>query len=296
MPSFLSGAARWNSSASTRCSSCAFSTVRDSSSLARNATRPVSRFTSSACGSSTLTVAGSFSSTFSVSTVSFQAGETPLSKSTTSVSSLISQLRIASPSTRSSRWPGGNLHPHLLQLALADLVIERRAGVHHPAADRHQRGVLHKDRRHDLRRPLHPRRPVQLQPFGRADDGLHPRLLVGAGALEGNRRRELDVRLGFVNDHADPAGERRRNAEGKLPARHVAAELRDQFELQRDAPAPRQQHAHRAAFAHQPGLAFRGEGLQRNVFAEQRHDLVGGRGRDWMAASNCATLSRTVPV
>ena len=34
------------------------------------------------------------------------------------------------------------------------------------------------------------------------------------------------------------------------------------------------------AFAHQPGLAFGGEGLQGDVVAEQRHDLVGGRGRD----------------
>ena len=41
-----------------------------------------------------------------------------------------------------------------------------------------------------------------------------------------------------------------------------------------------QQHAHGAAFAHQLGVALGGEGLEGDVVAEQRHDLVGGGGGD----------------
>ena len=151
---------------------------------------------------------------------------------------------------------GGNPHPRLLQFALADLVVKCRAGVHHPAAEGHQRGVLHKNGCNDLRGPLDARCPVQLQPLGRSNDRNHPRLLVGAGTLKRHRRRELDVGIRFINDHADAARKRRGDAKRKLPARYVAADLCDELELESHGSASRQQHAYHAVFPHEPGLVF----------------------------------------
>ena len=104
------------------------------------------------------------------------------------MSSLISQTADGLALDAQQALAGGNLHAHLLQFALADLVIEGRAGVHDAAAEGDQRGVLDEDRGGDLRGALHARRPVQLEALGGADDGLDARLLVGAGALEGRPR------------------------------------------------------------------------------------------------------------
>ena len=101
---------------------------------------------------------------------------------------------------------------------------------------------------------------------------------LGQGA--GKPGDKFHVRLSFINRHIHLAAQRGRNGERQRTFRHVAAELAQQFHLQRGRAARGQKDGNRPPLTHQLRAAGGGEGLHRDVIAEQRQGLIRCGGRD----------------